>query len=210
MSEVRRAAQGGAPPQAGGSTRRWLLFGGLAGLVLVADQLSKWYVDARFPLAWSREPHLGLAAPTPVVGDLVRIAKSYNTGGLFGLFGSTAYFLALASVVVIGLIVVYQARSGRRGPLLLTVSLGLLLGGALGNLVDRLRLGHVVDFVDMGIGDLRWYTFNMADAAISLSIVGLLLVSLLGDRTAARPAVVDRSAGGEVTDTAEAPGSARP
>ena len=50
----------------------------------------------------------------------------------------------------------------------LSITLGLLLGGAIGNLIDRIRLGYVVDFVDAGIGDLRWYTFNVADTAISL------------------------------------------
>jgi hypothetical protein len=63
--------------------------------------------------------------------------------------------------------------------LYLSIALGLLLGGALGNVTDRLRLGYVVDFVDIGIGDLRWYTFNVADAAISLSIVMLIGAALI-------------------------------
>jgi signal peptidase II len=65
---------------------------------------------------------------------------------------------------------------------MLTVALGLLLGGAIGNLLDRLRFGHVVDFVDMGIGSTRWYTWNVADAAISIAIVLLLAHGLLGHR----------------------------
>ena len=72
----------------------------------------------------------------------------------------------------IGLIVGYHAKAGRS--LYLSIALGLLLGGALGNLLDRLRLGYVVDFVDIGIGDLRFYTFNLADAAISTAIVMLI------------------------------------
>ena len=71
------------------------------------------------------------------------------------------------SLVVIGLIVAYHAPVAA-GALYLSIALGLLLGGALGNLIDRLRLGYVVDFVDIGIGDFRLYTFNVADAAISL------------------------------------------
>jgi signal peptidase II len=78
---------------------------------------------------------------------------------------------------VIGLIVVYQRQVG--SSLYLSIALGLLLGGALGNVTDRLRLGYVVDFVDIGIGDLRWYTFNVADAAISLSIVMLIGAALI-------------------------------
>jgi lipoprotein signal peptidase len=72
------------------------------------------------------------------------------------------------------------------------VTLGLLLGGALGNMADRLRLGYVVDFVDIGIGDLRWYTFNMADAAISAAIVLLVAAAFVPALTG----LVDRRSDG--------------
>ena len=65
---------------------RWLVFFGLAGLVIVADQLSKMYVDANFDLA-SPVAIPGTTQPTPIIGDFIRIAKSYNDGGIFGLFG---------------------------------------------------------------------------------------------------------------------------
>jgi signal peptidase II len=64
----------------------------------------------------------------------------------------------------------------------LSVALGLLLGGAVGNLVDRLRYAYVVDFVDMGIGDLRFYTFNIADAAISTALLIMILLAVFGSR----------------------------
>ena len=107
-----------------------------------------------------------------VVGDLVRLVFSQNSGALFGLFRDNASIFGIVSLAVIGLIVAYHGRAGRS--LYLSIALGLLLGGALGNLTDRLRLGYVVDFVDIGIGDFRWYTFNVADAAISLAIVMLI------------------------------------
>ena len=163
------------------SRRRWLVFIGLAAVVLIADQVSKLWVDANFEQA-SVHALPGQAQPTPVIDGFVRIAKSYNTGGIFGLFGDSAVVLALASTAVIALIFVYQWREGTRGSWLLTVSLGLLLGGALGNFVDRIRYAHVIDFVDMGIGDWRWYTFNVADSAISLALVGLIVISVFGDR----------------------------
>jgi signal peptidase II len=160
---------------------RWLVFFGLAAVVIVADQLSKMWIDANFAVA-SPTALSGTAQPTSIIDGFVRIAKSYNDGGIFGLFGNSAIVLALASTVVIALIVVYQWREGTSGTWLLTIALGLLLGGALGNFIDRIRYEHVIDFVDMGIGDWRWYTFNVADAAISIALVLLIAVSLFGDR----------------------------
>ena len=158
-----------------GAARRWAAFLGLAAIVAVADQLTKAWVVQAFP------------QPTEIVGDLLRITIVHNTGGIFGLFGDSAALLAAASTVVIALIVLYQAREGMRQHWLLSVALGLLLGGAVGNLIDRLRLGYVIDFVDAGVGGFRWYTFNVADSAISMSIVLLIGLALFGERLAARP-----------------------
>jgi signal peptidase II len=160
--------------------RHWLLFLSLAIAVVVVDQISKVWIDSTFELA-ALHPLPGAAQPTPVIGDLVRIAKSYNSGGIFGLFGGSALILALSSTLVIALILVYEWRDGSRS-WLLTVALGLLLGGAVGNFIDRIRLGWVVDFVDMGIGDWRFYTFNVADAAISTGLFLLIVMALFGDR----------------------------
>ena len=163
-----------------GGIRRWIVFFGLAIGVVVLDQASKAVVDAAFALASSHGPAPGLAEPTPIIGDLVRIAKTYNDGGLFGLFDATAPILAVASLVVIAVLVVVQARSGPRASWFTTVALGLLLGGAIGNLIDRIRYGYVIDWVDMGIGGWRFYTFNVADSAISIAIVLLLLTAIFG------------------------------
>jgi signal peptidase II len=167
--------------------RRWVIFFVLAAFVIVADQVSKMWIDANFAVA-SPNALPGGTQPTPILDGLIRIAKSYNTGGIFGLFGNSAILLALASMVVIGLIVVYNARQGTSGPLVLTVALGLLLGGAVGNFVDRILYQHVIDFVDMGIGHWRWYTFNVADSAISIALVLLIALSIFGDRLTPRVA----------------------
>jgi len=169
-----------------GHRRRWLAFFALAAGVWVADQLSKAWIDANFRFG---------APPTEVLGDLVRIAVTHNTGGIFGLFGGSALVLALASLAVIALIVAYHARQGVRSHWLLTIALGLLLGGALGNLTDRLRWGYVLDFVDTGIGSMRWYTFNVADSAISTSLVVLIGLALLGDRLAGSEPVTEARQG---------------
>jgi signal peptidase II len=150
---------------------RWLLFFGLAATVVVVDQLTKALLISLLPAEGQR---------VSVVGDLVRLVHSRNSGALFGLFQDQALLFGVVSVGVVALIIWYHGTSGRN--LLLTVALGLLLGGALGNMLDRLRLGYVLDFVDVGIGDLRFYTFNAADSAISCAIVLLLLSAVLPGR----------------------------
>ncbi|HLY12919.1 MAG TPA: signal peptidase II [Candidatus Limnocylindrales bacterium] len=168
------------PPAVHAQTARprpaWLVFGGLAAIVLVVDQLAKAWIVAN--VAPGQEVDL--------VGTFLRLIFSRNDGALFGLFGSSAMLFGIGSLVVLGLIIWYHARTPRS--LLLSVALGLLLGGALGNLVDRLRLGYVVDFVDMGIGTLRFFTFNIGDSAISLAILLLLILAL---RPTATPVKAD-------------------
>ncbi|HEU4672544.1 MAG TPA: signal peptidase II [Candidatus Limnocylindrales bacterium] len=148
---------------------RWILFVGLAAAVVVLDQATKAIVAA----------NLSPGQSVDVVGDLVRIVFGQNNGGLFGMFRGQAPVFAVVSLGVVVLIVVYEAHAG--ASVAATVALGLLLGGALGNLVDRVRVGYVLDFVDAGIGNLRWYTFNVADAAISTSIVLLVALAVLGE-----------------------------
>lgn len=149
----------------------WRQFLGLAALVLVADQLTKAWLVSVLPRAGDA---------MQVVGDTVRLVHSQNSGALFGLFRDSAVLFGLASIVVVAGIVWYHGRAGTNR--WLSLALGLLLGGALGNMTDRLRIGYVVDWVDLGIGDLRWYTFNVADMAVSGAILLLILSALLPGR----------------------------
>lgn len=181
------AAQGRSPAAAQGAPR-WFLFLGLAAAVVLVDQVTKAWLVALL------EPGERLS----VSGDLVRITHSQNSGALFGLFKDQALLFGLVSIGVVGLIVWYHGSSGRNA--LMSLSLGLLLGGAIGNMVDRFRLGYVIDWVDIGIGDLRFYTFNVADSAITGAILLLILAALLPIRSA-RTARSARSA----TDTAPSP-----
>jgi signal peptidase II len=155
-----------ATPRSFGPGMRWLVFGGLALLVVVLDQLAKAAVTS----------NLSPGEAIEVIGDWLRIVYGQNSGALFGLFKDNAVMFGLVSLAVIALIVIYHARAASSA--YLTVTLGLLLGGAIGNMVDRLRLGYVVDFVDAGIGTTRFYTFNVADSAISLAILLLLIAAL--------------------------------
>ena len=147
---------------------RWPLFLGLAAIVVVADQLAKAWLVSVLPVPGDR---------LSIVGDYARLVHSQNSGALFGLFKDQALLFGLVSIGVVGLIVWYHGSSGRNT--VLSIALGLLLGGALGNLIDRLRLGYVVDFVDIGIGGLRFYTFNVADMAISGAVLLLILSAFL-------------------------------
>jgi signal peptidase II len=162
--------------QAGSIDRpRWGLFAGLGGAVLVVDQLVKaWIVGAGT---------FQVGRPVEIAGDFVRITLSHNQGALFGMFQGSALLFALVSLAVLGIIVWYEARAGQ--DLVVSLALGLLIGGAIGNLIDRLRLGYVVDFVDAGIGGWRWYTFNVADAAISTAILLLIILAVWPQRATA-------------------------
>lgn len=163
------------PGRPGSRASRWALFVGLAAAVVVIDQATKAAVTSALTPGQS----------VPVIGDLVRIVFGQNTGALFGLFKDNALMFGIVSIAVIAAIVVYHARAASSA--YLTITLGLLLGGAIGNMIDRLRLGYVVDFVDAGVGTARFYTFNVADSAISLSILLLLIAAI-------RPALLESPA----------------
>jgi signal peptidase II len=154
------------------ASHHWVAFCALAAGIVIADQLAK---------AWAVAT-VAFGAVMPVFGNYVRIWHVHNTGALFGLFRDQAVLFAALSIGVVVLIVWFHGRSVLTNGWFATLALGLLLGGAVGNLADRLRLGYVVDFVDIGFGDLRFYTFNVADAAISIALVLLILMAFWPSR----------------------------
>jgi signal peptidase II len=154
------------------ASRHWIAFFMLAAGIVIADQVTKAWVVAS----------VSFGSVLPVFSDYVRIWPVHNTGALFGLFPDQAVLFAALSIGVVALIVWFHGQSVVTNGWLATLALGLLLGGAVGNLADRLRLGYVVDFVDMGIGNLRFYTYNVADAAISASLVLLILMAFWPSR----------------------------
>lgn len=155
----------------------WWLFIGLAAAVILVDQASKAWVAAT----------ISPGTTVRLLGDDLRLIYSRNDGALFGLLANSAPVMAAVSVVVIVGIFWYHARAGRS--ILLSLALGLLLGGAIGNFVDRVRLGYVVDWIDMGLGTTRFWTYNIGDAAVTCSILLILLLTVLPDlRTSAADA----------------------
>ena len=146
---------------------------GLTALGVVAvDRGSKMLVDG-----------MDLVAPHQLVGSLLQIIRGENRGGLFGAVQGSAPLLALLSVGVIVALVVYHEREYQLQVTPLTIGVGLLIGGAMGNLIDRLAFGYVLDFIDIGVGALRFWTFNLADAGISFGILILLVDTLFRSRS---------------------------
>jgi len=163
----------------------WWMAVSIAAVVLALDQATKAWVLHALPGA----------PPLTVIPGYFDLVYSRNTGGVFGLlagapsFGRRAFFVG-ATAVAIGVIIVFLRRWGHESRLL-TVSLALVAGGAIGNLVDRLRFGSVVDFIDWHWRAYHWYTFNIADSAISTGAVLLIVHSLLPEPSptcAGRPA----------------------
>lgn len=134
--------------------------------ILAADQLTKALVVT----------NLAVGQQARLLGDLVQIWHAQNRGAAFSLFqGGTVLFL-IVSVLSIGM-VAYFHRSLRDRTTWLHVVLGIVLGGTLGNFIDRLRQGYVTDWLSVGIGDTRWPTFNVADSSVVVGI-GILVVYL--------------------------------
>lgn len=119
-----------------------------------------------------------LNEPAPIVGDWLRIDFIHNSGGLFGMFQGGAPVLALVTVAIVAVLVALEVSSGWRS-WLVTLTLALLLGGAIGNFIDRIRFGYVIDFADIGIGTWRFYIFNIADSAVTISVLLMLALWLL-------------------------------
>jgi len=159
--------------------RRLALVGAVAIVVFVLDRITKVWVEQTIPLYEAR----------PIVGDYVRLVHTQNSGAAFGLLPERTTLLSVLSVVAVLAILYYYRQIASRSALI-AATLGMQMGGAFGNLVDRVGRGYVVDFVDVGIpGGWRFWAFNVADSSI---VVGILLVSVLlwqeERKAAARPA----------------------
>ena len=156
---------------------RWRWFG-LAALIVVADQLTKWLVLGYFENRYPREELTGF----------LNLVLVFNKGAAFSLFAQAAGWqtpMLVAFALIAALIVsVLIVRNPHRG--LLCFGLALILGGALGNLVDRVRFGHVVDFLDFHALGWHWPAFNVADSAICVGAVILILEGFVHNEKRAR------------------------
>ena len=144
--------------------------------VLIADQLTKFAVKGTL--------RLGESWPSD---GLIRITHGANTGTAFGLLPNQTLFLILASIIAIGFLVYFYRAYALPRPIL-RLAIGLQLGGAFGNLFDRVAFGSVTDFIDVG----WWPIFNIADSSICVGMTTLIVVLLLFDRKPTEEPAFDR------------------
>ena len=153
--------------------------------VFVADQASKYWVLHVLNL-----PELGQVVLLPVLN----LTMVWNRGVTFGLLNGFGQWGTAALVVIALAVVVALAMWLRRAQsALMAVSIGAIAGGAVGNVLDRLRYGAVVDFIHAHIAGWSWYVFNVADAAIVCGVGALLLDSALTGRPGGKPRLADGS-----------------
>ncbi|MCZ2126338.1 MAG: signal peptidase II [Anaerolineales bacterium] len=160
-------------PSRGG---RFLTFFLTAFIVVALDQWTKRWVIQNIPLQgqWLPEAWIGLA-------PYARLLHIQNRGVSFGMFqGGNAFFIVFTSVVVLGIL--YYVSRMERSSAWMWLAAGMYLGGAVGNLIDRLTLGAVTDFISVG----KFYIFNIADASINVSVALLLILSWLHERKSAK------------------------
>ncbi len=151
--------------------RHWAALGAIAGAAIVADQLTKHVVASQ----------LWLDENVNVLGPF-SIHHVQNSGIAFGLFAQSIGIVIVLTLVAVAWMIVYFSRSGARHPLL-PVAVGLLIGGSVSNLADRIRLGHVTDFLDLRY----WPAFNLADSFIVIGVAILLGALVSADRAPRRP-----------------------
>lgn len=131
-------------------------------LALIGDQVTKFIV---------RE-NMFLGQSIPVLGDVLRWTYVENPGIAFGIRVTHGWIFTLLSALASIGIIIYLITQWKES-VWIKASLALILGGAIGNLIDRIRFSKVVDFVDVGVGSLRWPVFNVADAAV---VVGMFML----------------------------------
>ncbi len=154
---------------------RYAIVTGIAALVIMLDQLTKWWVVQALPM------HTAV----PVIEDFFNLVHIYNRGAAFGFLNRSdiewQFWLFVIATLVAVLTIYYLVRTSAKCTLLF-VALGLILGGALGNFIDRLRFRAVIDFLDFYLGTWHWPAFNVADIAICLGAVLLCLAMYIVEK----------------------------
>ena len=136
--------------------------------IIALDQWSKWAIKTSFKLYQSK----------PVIQDLLHFTYVTNDGMAFGLsFPGGKHVLLIMTILLTGFIVGFLWKE-KNGHPLIKYGLALILGGAIGNLIDRLLYGKVVDFLDLMIGNFHWYIFNIADSSVTIGMILFIIHSI--------------------------------
>ncbi|MBI5199171.1 MAG: signal peptidase II [Nitrospirae bacterium] len=147
---------------------KYFLSGSIALVVVITDQITKSIIKANIPLYKS----------IPVVDGFFNITHVKNTGGAFGILsGMNSLFFIIASSIALLIVIVYLIRLPENNLWLIT-SLSLISGGAIGNMIDRVRSGEVIDFIDLFYDRFHWPAFNIADSSITIGVF-ILFINLL-------------------------------
>ena len=142
---------------------------GIIVAIIALDQWSKWAIKSSFNLYQSE----------PVIQDLLHFTYVTNDGMAFGLsFPGGKHILLVMTILLTGFIIGFLWKE-REGHALVKYGLALILSGAIGNLIDRLLYGKVVDFLDLMIGDFHWYIFNVADSSVTIGMVLFIMHSII-------------------------------
>lgn len=140
-------------------------------LTVIGDLVTKHIISTQFEVHEVRR----------VIGDYVRLTYIHNPGAAFGLFPGSRFVLIGISLVAVIVVIVVAWNHRRR--VAAVIPLGLILGGAVGNLIDRVRLGEVVDFVQIGLPpSMYWPVFNLADSAVTIGVAWLAVGLVLSGR----------------------------
>ena len=147
----------------------------VSGITVILDQITKLLVAA----------YIGYGQDIAVIPGFFNLTHVLNPGGAFGLFAQQGamvrvMFFLVFSLVAVGLILYLYVGIPETHPMLAN-GLSLIFGGAVGNLIDRVRMGKVIDFLDVYVGDLHWPAFNVADSAICVG-VGIFMFHILFNR----------------------------
>jgi len=152
--------------------KKYLYLATLSPILIVIDQITKFYIDTRMSIHESIE----------VIGGFFNITYVRNPGSAFGFLASSSaqfrsIFYLIITLLAVGLILYYVVKT-EDDDKLTPLSLSLILSGAVGNMIDRIRFGEVIDFLDVYLGSQHWPAFNVADSAISVGAV-ILIVEII-------------------------------
>ncbi len=156
-----------------------MLYFAVAALVVILDQSFK-------RIIWEIYKFDG---GTDIIDGVLRITLSKNTGAIMGILSGSKNLLLVITIVSIAALIFFAYRM-RYAPVTKRVYLGLIIGGAFGNMIDRIATGEVLDFIDMGIGQYRWPTYNVADIAVTVGAVLLILGFMRPSRSSHKEKVV--------------------